>query len=254
MTHTPARADAPAGALALLDEKGSAERALTTALSSFQEKVQAAPSLDLAAVVEAAKPAFASGIAFSAQLVDIHGRNKLRVTVMHAGGAEVSSEEWADEVDNPLQATGWMLAMLLGIPLASQAQPVEPGSNEHSQLGDTGVAETSAAPAATGPSIEEPAQQPKQEEGEPAPVANLAGALEPLTAEEIETTHQRILALPQATRQQLTRAFREHFQVPRNARSIGDRITQHQHAAFIEHFLVECEEQGLDGAQAPVEP
>jgi hypothetical protein len=100
---------------ALLSEKGGAERALTAALASFQEQVQAVPSLDLAAVVEAAKPAFSSGIAFSAQLVDVRGRHKLRVIVMHAGGAEVTSEEWADEVDDLLQAAGWMLAMLLGI-------------------------------------------------------------------------------------------------------------------------------------------
>jgi hypothetical protein len=44
-------------------------------------------------VVEAAKPAFSSGIAFSAQLVEVRGRHKLRVIVMHAGGAEVTSEE-----------------------------------------------------------------------------------------------------------------------------------------------------------------
>jgi hypothetical protein len=117
MTQSLARAGVPTDALELLDEKGGAERALTAALASFQEQVQAVPSLDLAAVVEAARPAFASGIAFSAQLVDIRGRNKLRVTVMHAGGAEVSSEEWADQVDDLLKASGWMLAMLLGIPL-----------------------------------------------------------------------------------------------------------------------------------------
>ena len=68
MTESPARAGVPPDALELLSEKGSAERALTAALASFQEQVQAVPSLDLAAVVEAAKPAFSSGIAFSAQL------------------------------------------------------------------------------------------------------------------------------------------------------------------------------------------
>ncbi|MCP9883270.1 hypothetical protein KBY65_12440, partial [Cyanobium sp. Alchichica 3B3-8F6] len=89
MTQSLARAGVPTDALELLDEKGSAERALTVALASFQEQVQAVPSLDLAAVVEAARPAFASGIAFSAQLVDIHGRNKLRVTVMLSADNEV---------------------------------------------------------------------------------------------------------------------------------------------------------------------
>ena len=241
MTQSPARAGVPPDALELLSEKGSAERALTAALASFQEQVQAVPSLDLAAVVEAAKPAFASGIAFSAQLVDVRGRNKLRVTVMHADGAEVTSEEWADEVDDLLQAAGWMLAMLLGIPLAKQARPVEAETIEAKGLAVVRVPDAAAGP---GPSKEEGA----------APVVDLDVALEPLTPQEIEATHQRILALPQAARQALTRAFREYFQVPRNARSIGDRITQHQHAAFIDHFLEECEEQGLDGAAAPVAP
>ena len=241
MTQSPARAGVPPDALELLSEKGSAERALTAALASFQEQVQAVPSLDLAAVVEAAKPAFSSGIAFSAQLVDVRGRHKLRVIVMHAGGAEVTSEEWADEVDDLLQAAGWMLAMLLGIPLAKSARPSEP----HGQL-QAGLADVPIAADAAGPE--------SGAEEDAAPVVDLDVALEPLTPQEIEATHQRILALPQAARQALTRAFREHFQVPRNARSIGDRITQHQHAAFIDHFLEECEEQGLDGAAAPAEP
>ena len=241
MTQSPARAGVPTDALALLDEKGSAERALTAALASFQEQVQAVPSLDLAAVVEAARPAFAAGIAFSAQLVEIRGRNKLRVTVMHAGGAEVSSEEWADEVDDLLQTAGWMLAMLLGIPMAKQARPSEPIDQLPAELADVPI---TANAAQLSPASHE----------ESAPAADLDVALEPLTPQEIEATHQRILALPQAARQELTKAFREHFQVPRNARSIGDRITQHQHAAFIDHFLEECEEQGRGGAAAPAEP
>jgi hypothetical protein len=241
MTQSPARAVVPPDALELLGEKGSAERALTAALASFQEQVQAVPSLDLAAVVDAARPAFSSGIAFSAQLVEIRGRNKLRVTVMHAGGAEVTSEEWADEVDDLPQAAGWMLAMLLGIPLAQQARPSEPTGQLQAELADVPIAADAA----------QPSPDPREES---TPAADLDVALEPLTPQEIEATHQRILALPQAARQQLTRAFREHFQVPRNARSIGDRITQHQHAAFIDHFLEECEEQGLDGAAAPAEP
>ncbi len=228
MTQSPAREGVPADALGLLGEKGSAERALTAALASFQEKVQAVPSLELVDVVEATRPAFASGIAFSVQLVDVHGRKKLRVTVMHAGGAEISSEEWADEVDDLPRAAGWMLAMLLGIPLAKQACPVEPEENQSNELEDVVASE------------------------DPAQAAGHDVALEPLTAQEIDATHQRILALPQAARQELTKAFREHFLVPRNARSIGDRITQHQHAAFIDRFLEEC--QGFDGAQAPAEP
>jgi hypothetical protein len=241
MTQSPAGAGAPADALELFSAKSSAERALTTALASFQQQVQAVPSLDLAAVVEAARPAFASGLAFCAQLVDIHGRHKLRVTVMHAGGAEVSSEEWVDQLDNPLQASGWMLAMLLGIPLAKQTQPVEPEASQAA-----GLAEVTAA-AASGQCSPESQEQP-------TPDTDVNAALEPLTPEEIELTHQRILALPQVARQELTKAFREHFQVPRSARSIGDRITQRQHAAFIEHFLEECHGQERDDTPVPAEP
>ena len=51
---------------------------------------------------------------------------------------------------------------------------------------------------------------------------------------------------------ELTKAFREHFQVPRNARSIGDRITQRQHSDFIALFLAEA--QGQVQAAAPAEP
>jgi len=230
MTQSPARAGVPPDALELLSEKGGAERALTAALASFQEQVQAVPSLDLAAVVEAAKPAFASGIAFSAQLVDVRGRNKLRVTVMHADGAEVTSEEWADEVDDLLQAAGWMLAMLLGIPLAKQARPVEAEIAGAKSLAVVGSPDAAAGPEAGA-------------EEDAAPVVDLDVALEPLTPQEIEATHQRILALPQAARQALTKAFREHFQVPRNARSIGDRITQRQHSDFIALFLEEAQGQ-----------
>lgn len=77
-------------------------------------------------------------------------------------------------------------------------------------------------------------------------------ALAPLTPEEVSEVHCRVLALPQSARQELTRAFREHFQVPRNARSIGDRITQRQHSDFIALFLEEA--RGQMQAEAPAEP
>jgi len=76
--------------------------------------------------------------------------------------------------------------------------------------------------------------------------------LAPLTPEEVSEVHRRILELPQATRQELTKAFREHFQVPRNDRSIGDRITQRQHSLFIALFLEEAQVQVQE--EAPVEP
>ena len=81
---------------------------------------------------------------------------------------------------------------------------------------------------------------------ESAPEAEAAGdpddPLLPLSAEEIETWHRRILALPVEARRTLTSAFREHFQVPRSARSIGDRITQRRHGEFLACFFQEQED------------
>jgi hypothetical protein len=72
-------------------------------------------------------------------------------------------------------------------------------------------------------------------------------ALLPLSEDEIGDYHRRILALPPNTRREFTNAFREHFAVPRNARSIGDRINQRQHGLFLEHFLAEA--QSLNPSQ-----
>ena len=87
--------------------------------------------------------------------------------------------------------------------------------------------------------------------GDGAPAGGDPG-LAPLTPEEVSEVHRRVLELHQASRQALTKAFREHFQVPRNARSIGDRITQRQHSDFIELLLAEA--QGQVQAEAPAEP
>ena len=77
-------------------------------------------------------------------------------------------------------------------------------------------------------------------------------ALVPLAPEQISEYHRRVLDLPPAGRRELTPGFREHFQVPRSARSIGDRITQRQHGDFIERFLEEC--QGQDPEVVPTQP
>ena len=48
--------------------------------------------------------------------------------------------------------------------------------------------------------------------------------------------------------------------MPRNARSIGDRISQRQHGRFLEHFLAEAQEQVpaqeqvLDATPLPLVP
>jgi len=230
------------------------EQQLTHALACFQAEVSPITAADLAEVVHSARPAFRSGIGWSAQLREQQGRSRLQVTVMHVAGAELCSESWADEASDLAETTGLMLAMLLGIPVSSQARAVQPNAKTEEQT--TGEPDVVLAQQAC-PDRQAHDQSPQ----EPVPLADSSAdgsaadgdpTLAPLTPEEVSEVHRRVLELPQASRQELTKAFREHFQVPRNARSIGDRITQRQHSDFIALFLEEA--QGQVQAEAPAEP
>ena len=239
------------------------EQQLTKVLAAFQAQVEPITSTDLASVVPAGRPVFASGTRWGAQLLCHQGQRHLRVTLAHSSGVELCSEEIAGDHEDPLATAGRLLALLLGIPVATQARTAEPESVnsiadwlERAGSGGEAAADPECCPepapepaSAPAPEAQTEPARPSAPEGTPAasgasPVAErcrpLDPALIPLEAEAIQACHQRILALPANTRRQLTTAFREHFQVPRSARSIGDRITQHRHLAFIELFLQEC--------------
>jgi hypothetical protein len=241
------------------------EQQLTQVLAAFQAQVKPIAGTDLATVVPAGRPVFASGTRWGAQLLCHQGQRHLRVTLAHSSGAELCSEALADDHEDPLATAGRLLALLLGIPVATQARAAEPKSVdstadglERAGSGVDAAADPEHCPAPCPEPAPEPATAPEAKPGPAAssapesapapssvsPVAEhsrpLDPALLPLEAEAIQACHQRILALPAGTRRQLTAAFREHFQVPRSARSIGDRITQHRHLAFIELFLREC--------------
>lgn len=226
------------------------EQQLSHTLACFQAEVSAIPSPDLGAVAEAARPAFRHGIGWSAQLDEQQGRSRLQVTVRHTAGAELSSETWADETGDLPGMTGLMLALLLGIPVTSMARTAESCSDVEQRV--SGKPDDSLLPSGR--------QEPDGEAEAPGEQALASSSspdgggdpsLLPLTAEEISGYHRRVLDLPPAVRRELTNAFREHFQVPRNARSIGDRITQHRHGDFIERFLEECQGQELEVAPTP---
>ena len=224
------------------------EQQLTWALARFQAEVTAIPSSDLGAVAAAAKPALRQGIGWSARLGEQHGRPRLQVTVRHASGAELSSETWASEPSDLAGMTGLMLALLLGIPVAEVPWAVEPSDAESDAATSKPAGEPESKQAQLAPPADLAAPVPQHQPlaAEPAPGnpnadATVDPGLEPLSPDEIGDYHRRILALPQGTRRELTTAFREHFLVPRNARSIGDRISQRQHGRFLEHFLTEAQ-------------
>ncbi len=230
------------------------EQRLTHALASFQAEVSPITAADLAEVAHSARPAFRRGIGWSANLSEQQGRSRLQVTVMHVAGAELCSESWADEASDLAETTGLMLAMLLGIPVSAQARAVQPYANpEEHATEESDVDPTQQAcfdQQSAGPSAEEPV--PLADTSDDGSSADGDPALAPLSPEEVSEVHCRVLDLPQDKRWKLTTAFREHFQVPRNARSIGDRITQRQHSDFIALFLEEA--QGQMQAEAPAEP
>jgi hypothetical protein len=246
----------PADAEPLPADLGHAtpEQQLTHALACFQAEVSPIAAADLAEVVHSARPAFRSGIGWSAQLREQQGRSRLQVTVMHVAGAELCSESWADEASDLAETTGLMLAMLLGIPVSAQARAVQPNADtEERRTGEPDVVlaqQTCSDRRADDPSRQEPV--PLADSCANGSPADGDPALAPLSPEEVSEVHRHVLDLPQVSRQELTKAFREHFQVPRNARSIGDRITQRQHCDFIELFLAEA--QGQVQAEAPAEP
>jgi hypothetical protein len=64
-------------------------------------------------------------------------------------------------------------------------------------------------------------------------------ALLPLDGATIRQIHATIRSLPQPQLEGFTKAFRKRFQVPEEASSIADRITQKQHHDWIEAFLVQ---------------
>ena len=236
------------------------EQQLTWALARFQAEVTAIPSSDLGAVAAAAKPALRQGIGWSARLGEQHGRPRLQVTVRHASGAELSSETWASEPSDLAGMTGLMLALLLGIPVAEKPWAVEPSDAENDAVASKPAGEPESKQAQLAPPADLAAPVPQHQPIEPGPApgspnadATVDPGLEPLSPDEIGDYHRRILALPQGTRRELTTAFREHFLVPRNARSIGDRISQRQHGRFLEHFLTEAQDPAQGQDQTPVQ-
>jgi hypothetical protein len=211
------------------ERQWQAECVLAEALSAFQANLQPATELSLAAVVTAAKPAFAMGFSFSVQS---SGEGTV-VVLMHKEGAQLSAETSSYDADFALSAR--LLAGLLGIPVLPQAQP--------SKAGETTAAPSSAAASAAAAAVEpqpSPSDHGHQQVASPAeePEHDPLG-LEPLEPQEIATLTAMLKAMARSDKEvwkRFTIAFRSQFQVPSTARTITDRVTQRRHADFIDRF------------------
>ena len=228
---------------ALLQSREQARAQWAEGLAQFQSQMAAIADTSMQEVVQAAAPAFALGFSFSAQKLINEEHEVLRVTLRHRGGAEEFSEAVAPQEGSAAwhALTASLLAGLLGIPVGRSPRTIEPDQAQSPSrpldLGSPGATSTSATTAAYAPAADDPdAADDEWDSGAPdAPAAGDSG-LEPLTADEIATLHKFLGAMPQEARKRFTIEFRHHFQVPREVRTIKDRITQRRHKDFIDVF------------------
>jgi hypothetical protein len=224
---------------ALLQSREQARAQWAEGLAQFQSQMAAIADTSMQEVVQAAAPAFALGFSFSAQKLINEEHEVLRVTLRHRGGAEEFSEAQAPQEGSATwhALTASLLAGLLGIPVGKSPRTIEPTQPQPSVAGAAGASAIGAGRAAVAPAADDPeAADDEWDSGAPdVPEAGESG-LEPLSEEEIATLHKFLAAMPQEARKRFTIEFRHHFQVPREVRTIKDRITQRRHKDFIDVF------------------
>jgi hypothetical protein len=208
--------------------------------------------------------------------LDDDGHPLLEVTVMHRGGDQLSSQVrlTAEEADQEFTQAARLLAQLLGIPVlsaTSRAQPSKAKALREDSAAQAAAGVTAVTPVTAPPSQKvEPAKDAAptpttpaaaQESPEASPPADPTPAapapeapvdtigpgspdapgteesLRPLGDEERETLLEMIRSLrPVEARRQFQIAFRHHFNVPKEARSIAGFITQQRHKDFVDRF------------------
>jgi hypothetical protein len=269
----PVHREGTAAPAALLQEQRAAECELAAALARFQSEVTPAAEMSLPAVVEAARGAFRLGFAYtSCRCLDDDGHSLLEVTVLHRGGDQLSSQVRlsAEQAGEEFDQAARLLAQLLGIPVLSAAVQAQPSKAEALRngapaRGATAVTavtpvtlqaaqESDAASAATPTPTPAPASRPAAatEPQEPTPAIAAATdtigpgspdapgteeSLQPLGEQERQTLLEMVRSLrPVEARRQFQIAFRHHFNVPKEARSIAGFITQKRHKDFVDRF------------------
>lgn len=224
---------------ALLQSRQQARAQWAEGLAQFQAQMGAIAELSLPEVVQAAAAAFAIGFSFSAQKLIHDEQEVLRVTLRHRCGAEEFSEGFAPQEGSAAwqTQTASLLAGLLGIPVGMPPRIIEPN-----QANSLVLPAGNQASAPAGDSFG--AEGDEWGSGAPDVPEVVERGLEALTEEEIATLHTFLAAMPPEARKRFTIAFRHHFEVPREVRTIKDRITQRRHKDFIDVF-----ERELGGVQ-----
>lgn len=203
------------------------EAAMFSRLSEFQAQVAQVKPVppQLPAVLAAALPAFEAGFSYTS----CHWRGELTVT-LHFQGAELGSSATA-EITGYCATTARLLAGLLGIPLDELASSAE------------------AELVALEPAAEHPVPtlelvpEPEQEAVAIVSVEDADQAPDPLrllTEEERTTAIDMVKAMPVDVRKAFTRAFRDEFDVPPEAKQVSPYIRELRHMQFCDRFTVEA--------------
>lgn len=210
----------------------AAQGAMATDLATFQASRPTTATWKLQDVLSAMGPALQQGFAWSLKQVE----SQLTVVVMHRSGWDLQSSVESQAADDEL--VGRMLANLMGIRLAANVATAQPhlaiagGEHSASPLKVSAAEETTAAEPDFADGINE------FEEVDKASVLS-----DPLSAADISTCQAMLKALSTDARKSFTIAFRSHFQVPREERTISQFITDQRHKQFIQAFMDELELQ-----------
>lgn len=214
------------------------ESEMFSRLSAFQQStVRTAPvAPTLSAVLAAAVPAFEAGFAYTAS----HWGGELTVAI-HYQGAELGSSAPAP-LNSYSETTARLLAGLLGIPLRELEDSSEPELLPVQQQASAlevvpEPAEPAAAPEQAAASADDELEDDDEEFSVDPPAEDVTRAL---SEAEKATAVQMVKVLPTEQRKAFTKAFREVFSVPADAKQIVPFITELRHLQYIDRFTVEA--------------
>lgn len=219
----------------------AAHGAMAAALATFQASNPTARSTHIDDVVAAMAPAYALGFAHSRRLVS----DGLEVTLHHSGGWDTS----VTTAEADANAYGFALAGLLGIRIGGAQATEAEASAQLDQLieqADALQQPTCLMPAPAAEAQAEPEEEPFDLMGPGSPDNEvLPENLAPLSDGDTATAIGMLKSLAPDARKRFTVEFRDHFNVPRESKTITPHITQKQHLDFIQTFLNELELSGV---------
>lgn len=226
----------------------AAQGAFAADLATFQAMAPTCASYEMEDVLQAFAPAHLLGFAYSIS----HGLDSIQVSLLHKSGWDQMA---AMDGGNVWKLLADLAGICLGDGTATPPEPVlavapvaEPGSIERLPPGKT----MQAPPAVT----TEPTEPAEPDEfgddvdaigpGTPNGPTNQEDRA-PLNESDRETCLAMIRALTPNQRKQFTVAFRSHFNIGRESKTIASHIVHFQHQRFIQLFVDELE---LNGAAA----